>query len=110
MTITEAAQAAQNTIDQLTERVSTMAAEHAETISVKDAQADALRQAFTELDAYKTEMISQVTAVLQSGDPAQYEALATAFLTPKQELERQEKLARIAEIEAEKAELEAELA
>ena len=68
------------------------------------------RAEFAELAAYKAAMEERVTAVLQSGDPAQYEALATEFLTPAQELARQAKVAQLEALKAEAAALEAELA
>ena len=58
--------------------------------------------------AYKSAMEAKVGVVLQSGDPAQYEALAKEFLTPAQELARQARLARIAQVEAEAAALKAQ--
>jgi hypothetical protein len=77
-----------------------LAADHAAAIAAKDAELTASQAALAELTAYKEEMIERVSSVLQSGDPAQYEALATEFLTPAQELERQAILAQIAELQA----------
>lgn len=107
MNLIEIATHTQNTLDQLTERINTLASEHAEAIAAKDAEITTLKTQYAELSAYKTEMEATVSAVLQSGDPAQYEALAIAFLTPAQERERQEKLARLAALRAEADALEA---
>lgn len=107
MSLIELATHTQNTLDQLTERINTLATEHAEAIAAKDTEIATLKTQYETLNAYKTEMEATVSAVLQSGDPAQYEALARAFLTPAQERERQEKLARLAALRAEADALEA---
>lgn len=86
-----------------------LTADHAAILKAKDIEITRLKTQYAELDAYKTAMETKVTEVLQSGDPAQYEALAIAFLTPAQEKERQEKLARIEALKAQAAELEASL-
>jgi len=46
-------------------------------------------------------MTAHVTAVLQSRDPAQYEALAIEFLTPEQDRIRAEKLAQLEALKTE---------
>lgn len=84
--------------------------EHAAVIAAKDAELAAAKKAFDELSAFKTAMEQRVSSVLQSGDPAQYEALAREFLTPAQEKARQEKLAQIAKLQAELAALESDIA
>lgn len=109
MTLIELATHTQNTLEQTTERLNTLAAEHAEVIKAKDAELASIRALYEEKAAYQAAMETKVSAVLQSGDPAQYEALATEFLTPAQEKERQAKIARIAELKAEAAELEKEI-
>jgi len=117
MNLIELATHTQNTLEQMTERVTTLATEHVAALADKDAAHSAtkaelatVRAEFAELAAYKTAMEERVTAVLQSGDPAQYEALATEFLTPAQELARQAKVAQLEALKAEAAALEAELA
>lgn len=113
MTIAEtiAAQAAEleNQRNSATARIDSLAAEHAEAIAAKDVKIATLKTQYDTLFTYKTEMESKVSAVLQSGDPAQYETLAADFLTPAQEKERLAKIARIKELKAEAAELEATL-
>jgi precorrin-4 methylase len=114
MTIAEtiAAQAAEleKQRDSATERINTLAAEHASAIAAKDSELATIRSQFAELSAYKDAMVARVSAVLQSGDPAQYEALARDFLTPAEEKVRQEKLAQLEALKAQAAALEAELA
>jgi phage shock protein A len=109
MNLIELATHTQNTLEQMTERVNTLAAEHTEALAAKDAEIAELTARYTEKVAYQADMEAKVTAVLQSGDPAQYEALATEFLTPAQETARLAKLARIEELKAEAAALEAEV-
>lgn len=109
MNLIEIATHTQSQMEQAQARIATLAAEHAEAIAAKDAELATLKGQYTELDAYRTQMEATVSAVLQSGDPAQYEALAADFLTPAQEKERLAKTARIAELKAEAAELEATL-
>ena len=99
MTIIESATQAQTTIDQLTVRVASLASELA-----------TLTADHTALESYKSAMESRVTAVLSSGDPAQYEALAAEFLTPVEEKARLAKVAQLASLQAAAAALEAELA
>jgi flagellar biosynthesis chaperone FliJ len=99
MNLLDHAQHAVSTIEQLTTRIDELAAE-----------LTTVRQQFAELSAYKDAMETQVSTVLQSGDPAQYEALARDFLTPAEEKARQEKIARVEALKAEAAALEAELA
>ena len=82
-------------------------ATHAEAIAAKDAELAATKAALEELTAYKDAMVKQVATVLASNDPAQYEALARAFLTPAQEKERSAELARAEALKAEAAEIEA---
>jgi len=55
-----------------------------------------------ELESYKVAMVNKVSSALASNDLEQIQALAVEFLTPEQELKRQQKLA---EYEALKAEL-----
>jgi hypothetical protein len=83
---------------------------HKEAIEAKDAELDAAKEALTGMETYKGEMIAKVSAALQSGDPTKFQALAVEFLTPAQEAARLEKIARIAELKAEAAKLEAEIA
>lgn len=113
MTIAEtiAAQAAEleKQRDAATARIDTLAQEHATAIAAKDAELATIRAALEEKQAYQAMMEERVATVLQSGDPAQYEALAQEFLTPAQELARKAKLAELAEIEAKAAALKAEL-
>lgn len=109
MNLIELATHTQNTLDQLTVRINTLAAEHAAVITAKDAEITTLKQAVATSDAYRAEMNEKVFAVLKSGDPAQYEALAKDFLTPAIEKERAEKLARAEALRAEAAQLEAQL-
>jgi hypothetical protein len=99
MTLIQAAAQAQDTIDQLNLRVASLASELA-----------TLTTEHTALEAYKSTMESRVTSVLSSGDPAQYEALATEFLTPAEEKARLAKVAQLAALQAQAAALEAELA
>ena len=96
--------------DAATVRIDTLVTEHAAAIAAKDAEISAAKQAFAELSAYKTAMEERVSAVLASGDPAEYEALAADFLTPAQEKARQAKLAELEALKAQAAALEAELA
>lgn len=109
MTLIEHATHVQSQLDQAVARIAEMAAEHAAELAAKNAEISAAKQAYDDLAAFKAAMEQRVSSVLQSGDPAQYEALAREFLTPAQELERQAKLAKLAEIEAEAAALKSEL-
>ena len=95
--------------DAATARIDTLAAEHAAAIAAKDAELATVKTEFTQLSLYKAAMEKTVSDVLQSGDPAQYEALAVEFLTPVQEKERQAKLAQIEALKAQTAALEASL-
>ena len=110
MNLLDHAQHAVTTIGQLTDRINTLAAEHASALAAKDSELTTTKAAFAELSAYKDAMVSQVSTVLQSGDPLQYEALARDFLTPAEEKARQEKLAQLEALKAQAAALEAELA
>jgi hypothetical protein len=110
MNLIEHATHTQNTLDQLTTRINTLAAEHTAALAAKDSELTATKAAFAELSAYKDAMVARVSAVLQSGEPAQYEALARDFLTPAQEKERQAKVAQLEALKAQAAALEAELA
>ena len=96
MNLIEIATHTQSQLDQSTARIAELAAEVAD-----------CKKSYAELEAYKSAMEAKVSAVLQSGDPAQYEALAQDFLTPLQEKERLAKLARIEQLKAETAALEA---
>jgi hypothetical protein len=78
-------------------------------LATKESELAQLQADYASLNAFKTAMEQQVSAVLQSGDPAQYEALAKDFLTPAEEKARAEKLARVAALKAEAAAIEAEL-
>jgi len=98
MNLLDHAQHAVSTIEQLTARIDELAAE-----------LTASKQAFAELSAYKKAMETQVSTVLQSGDPLQYEALARDFLTPAEEKARQEKIAKLEVLKAQAAALETEL-
>ncbi len=60
-------------------------------------------QQIVHLSSYKAlydAMIGRVSEVLQSGDPAQYEALALEFLTPEAEKQAQAIDAEIAALQA----------
>lgn len=74
--------------------------DHAAALADKEAELAASQTALTELTAYKDAMVERVSGVLQSKDPAQYEALAKEFLTEPKERERQAILAQIAELQA----------
>jgi len=81
---------------------------HAAALAAKDEEIaqittarDSARAAFEEKSAYQTAMEERVSAVIQSGDPAQYEALARDFMTPAQEKERAEKMAQLEALKAE---------
>lgn len=114
MTIAEtiAAQAAEleKQRDAATARIDTLAQEHAAAIAAKDAELATIRATLEEKLAYQAMMEQKVATALQSGDPAQYEALAAEFLTPAQELARQKKLAELEALKAQAAALEVELA
>jgi precorrin-6B methylase 1 len=51
--------------------------------------------------ALKTDMAQKVSTTLQSGDPAQFQALAMEFLTPEQDRIRAEKLAQFEALKTE---------
>jgi len=74
---------------------------HAETIAAKDAEIATLSASLTALETFRDEMVQRVSTALQSGDPAQFEALAIEFLTPAEEKIRAEKLAQLAALKAE---------
>ena len=93
------------TTEELTTRFEQAVAE----TEAKAAQLAALQAEFDALATLKTTMEQRVSSVLQSGDPAEYEALAREFITPAEEKARQEKLARIATLRAQADALEAEL-
>ena len=105
----DALKQSQETTSQLSERINTLAAEHAEVIKAKVAENAALKQQAAAHDAYRAAMESKVAAVLQSNDPEKFQALAVEFLTPAQEKARQELEAEIAASKAKTAELEAKL-
>lgn len=108
MTLIQIATETQDRLDQATARIASLAGEHAQAIAAKNVEIAALQQSVADLQTLKTTMETQVATVLQSGDPAQYEALARAFLTPAEEKARLEKLARAEALRAEAAQLEAE--
>lgn len=99
----------QESTAQLSQRINTLAAEHATVIATKDAEIKSLKTELAEMVAFRIAMTTKVSTVLQSGDPAQYEALAVEFLTPAQEKARQKLEAEIAASKAKTAELEAKL-
>lgn len=109
MNLIEVATFTQDQLEQAQARINTLAAEHVEVIKAKDAELASIRALYEEKAAYQAAMEAKVSAVLQSGDPAQYEALATEFLTPAQEKERLAKVAQLEELKAQAAALEAEL-
>ena len=74
---------------------------HAESIAAKDAEIDTLTASLTALQNFRDQMVQRVSAVLQSGDRTQYQALAIEFLTPAEEKIRAEKLAQLAALKAE---------
>ena len=53
------------------------------------------------LETLKKTMIQKVTDALQSGDPAQFQAIALDFITPEEEKIRAEKLAQLESLKAE---------
>lgn len=75
-------------------KLETIEATHAAEIATLQTQLAAL----TDL---QTSMTARVTAVLQSGDPLQYEALGREFVTPEQDRIRAEKLAQLNALKAE---------
>jgi uncharacterized protein (UPF0297 family) len=103
LTLVETATEFQDRLDQATARLAEMAGEHTEALAAKDVEIATLTEAYNTLEAFRASMVQQVTTVLQSGDPAQFEALAVAFLTPAQTKLRDEALARAAALEAEAA-------
>lgn len=109
MNLIEVATFTQDQLEQAQARINTLAAEHAEAIKAKDTELASIRALYDEKAAYQAAMEAKVSAVLQSGDPAQYEALGRDFLTPAQEKERQAKIARIEALQAEAAELEKQI-
>lgn len=80
------------------------------TVTGLESELAATKASLEGMETYKAEMTAKVSSALQSGDPAQFQALAVEFLTPAQELARLEKIAKIAELEAEAAKLKAEIA
>ena len=64
----------------------------------KSVESDAI---IAKLESLKTTMVQKVQAALQSGDPAQFQALAVEFLTPEQDKQRAEKLAQLEALKAE---------
>lgn len=120
MNLIEIATHTQNTLDQLTVRIDSLAAEHTAILAAKEAEyrsaleakdleLNTIKAAFEEKVAYQAAMEQRVAAVIQSGNPAEYEALARDFLTPAEAKARAEKLARIEALKAEAAALESEL-
>lgn len=93
------------TTEELTARFEQAVAE----TEAKAAQLADLQARYDALETLKTTMEQRVSAVLQSDDPLQYEALAREFLTPAEEKARLEKLARISDLRAEATALEATL-
>ena len=85
----EAGNENQRTVDALTEQLATVTAER------------------NALDTLRATMTERVSSVLQSGDPAQYEALAAEFLTPAYTKRRAELLAAKQQIDLELAALPA---
>lgn len=71
-----------------------------------EAEKAVIEKQATDLLAYKDAMVSRVSEVLQSGDPAQFEALAVDFLTPAQDKLRAEKMAQLEALQAEIAALQ----
>jgi hypothetical protein len=110
MNLPELAAFTQTAMEEAQARLNTLAAEHATALDALKSELATVKAAYQEKVAYQAAMESKVGAVLASGDPAQYEALATEFLTPAQELARQAKLAQLEALKAEAAALEAELA
>ena len=68
-----------------------------------------IKTTLEQLEAFRVGMVAKVSAVLQSGDPEQFAALAVEFLTPEEEKARAEKLAKVEALKAEAAAIEAEL-
>ena len=75
-------------------KLETIEATHAADLAAATAERDALR-------ALKAEMEAKVMAALQSGDPEQFAALGVEFITPEQQKLKAEKLALIAQLQAE---------
>jgi len=101
MTLIEIATITQDRLDQANALIA-LRAEELEILKANHAaEIAAYKTEAAKFLAYKSEMETRVAAVLQSGDPAQYEDLAKEFLTPAEELARQARLARIAQLEAE---------
>ena len=110
MNLIELATQTQNSLDQAAARIAEIAGENAAALAAKDATIAQLRNDYATLDSFKTAMEAKVAAVLKSGDPTQYEALAKEFLTPAEEKARQETLSRIAALKSQTAALEAQIA
>jgi len=101
MTLIEIATVTQERLDQANALIA-LRAEELEAIKANHAaEIKAYKAQVSEFNAYKADMEKRVADALQSDDPEQYKALAVDFLTPAQERERLEKLARIALLEAE---------
>ena len=75
MNLIELATHTQTTLEQMTARVNSLAEDHNAAIAIVQGKLDAAQAAYAEKLAYQEAMVTKVTAVLQSGDPAQYEAL-----------------------------------
>jgi len=98
-TLIDLATHTQSTVEQLAARVSEIAAENA-----------TLKAALAEKVAYQSAMETRVAEAVKAADPAKYEEIAKDFLTPAAEKERQGKIARLAQLEAEVLALEKSLA
>jgi hypothetical protein len=98
MNLIETAQEHTARFEQATSRIAELAVELAET-----------KAQLTAMQAYQTAMEAQVSTVLQSGDAAQYEALAAEFLVPATEKLRLERVAKIEALKTETAALEAQV-
>jgi len=116
MTLSEINEHLKSQLEQAADRIGTIAEEHASALKTKDKEisiknneiAD-LQTKVKALEDYKAAMEQQVGAVLASGDPKQYEALAKDFLTPAEEKARLEKQAAIDKLKAQLAAMESEL-
>lgn len=72
-------------------------------LAAKDEALASVSEVCQQLESLRTEMVTKVSSVLQSGDPEQYAALAVEFLTPEEEKKKAAIRAQIAELEAQLA-------
>jgi len=109
MTLIEIATVTQERLDQAQALLEVRAGEIEE---IKANHAEEIKSLHAERDAfasYKAMMETRVAEVLVTKDTTKFVELATDFLAPAQEREKQAKLSQIAELEAQAAALKAEL-